>query len=98
MIKMEYRIETDIVLKPWSDSFLHLKNDLNLKDACSPENENIRYHNDEIYKHKKAKRIHPFGDEGTLNVEEFQKTTLGIPELSIHKDHSEVSIKPNPAI
>ena len=47
---------------------------------------------------KKAKRIHPFGDEGTLNVEDFQKTTLGIPELSIHKDHSEVSMKPNPAI
>ena len=39
-----------------------------------------------------------FGDEGTLNVEEFQKTTLRIPELSIHKDHSEVSMKPNPAI
>ena len=82
---MEYRIETDIVLKPWSDSFLHLKNDLNLKDACRPENENIRYHNDEICKHKKAKRIHPLGDEATLNVREFRDNSLGIPELPIHK-------------
>ena len=55
MIKMEYRIETDIVLKPSSDSFLNLKNDLNLKDACSPENENIRYH-DEIYVYIKRPR------------------------------------------
>ena len=46
---------------------------------------------------KKAKRIHP-GDEATNNAGEFRKTTLSIPEQSIHKDHSEVSMKPNPAI
>ena len=62
-------------MKRRSDSFLCSKNDQNLKHACGSEIKNIRYHNDKIHirLHEKANRIHPFGGEASLTVDELSK-------------------------